>query len=453
MADSHSSRVPLSPAELVGSRIDENRLFEARFLFQKFCAEIDPAVGEKLRRQLEGRIARAEKTFARGELLERAGKLEQAGKVYADLAVMVLDYPSLAEARQRVELAIRLGPLEPVNPPEPEIPVAGPSPSVISSEGSTDTPVSGTSFFQRRKVVLLLVFSLFVVLLGAVSFRFFFRAQSGPPVVFQPVVQAQPEDVPRAKEPERRLSVGRPLPEPAAALPDVAEPARKNSAETVAEEIETAEKEAVVSAAPVVEERPGAREASPAPQEEPGSGQIPEAKVSMPVAPKEEAERAVGSPVRKVLPEAAPLSGTNGQVVAGRTVQEQKNSSSDAHGVPEIPKTMETISRKGGSAVPVEHEERAVVEDGDLPGSTVEPSRKSEKRAALLNDDGTYTVQSGDSLGSIALKLYGASWKWDTLYQLNRDRLSSPAALRVGQRLLVNEKNIPESGEGKPVGE
>lgn len=48
-----------------------------------------------------------------------------------------------------------------------------------------------------------------------------------------------------------------------------------------------------------------------------------------------------------------------------------------------------------------------------------------------------YTVNRGDSLGSIALKFYGNVNKYDTIFQANRQILSSPNAIRVGQRLSI----------------
>lgn len=50
---------------------------------------------------------------------------------------------------------------------------------------------------------------------------------------------------------------------------------------------------------------------------------------------------------------------------------------------------------------------------------------------------GTYTVESGDTLTSIARDVYGSSSRYMDIYNANRDRLSSPSALRVGQELRL----------------
>ncbi|MCF6186892.1 MAG: LysM peptidoglycan-binding domain-containing protein [Desulfobulbaceae bacterium] len=499
MADSHSSRVPLSPAELVGNRIDENRLFEARFLFQKFTADIDPAVGEKLRKQLETRIARAEKTFAQGEQLEQAGELELAKKVYADLLGMVVDYPSLTEAQQRVEVAIKLGLLKPVEPQE-DLEVPGPESSspVIRPEAS-DLPASGSSFFQHRKSILLLVFSLLAAL-GTVSFWIFFRPRNEP-VVVRTAVPMQ-SDVVRDEGPENRPAI-RLIPEPTAAEP----------------EIETVEVDVALPPSPA--EDTSGKQPHSAAQEEPASGLIPDSSVSVPVAyvaSTEGKEKTAVAPVPEPLPESV-SAGNDEQVKADEAVREPEISSlSPLPDIPEVlsrdEETLEAVKGKGKQeapavasdrrisiesdeifeikktpepAVPVETKKMYTVQAGDtletiaamvygnrykwsqlvaanqeklgsppyvlLVGMQLRvpppESATPENRAALLNNDDTYTIQSGDSLGSIARKLYGASSKWSTLYELNRDRLPTPGALQVGQQLLV-KTNIPGREKIRP---
>lgn len=49
----------------------------------------------------------------------------------------------------------------------------------------------------------------------------------------------------------------------------------------------------------------------------------------------------------------------------------------------------------------------------------------------------SYTVQAGDSLYSIARKVYGNSSRWMDLYQANRDVLPSPRDLKPGQTLKI----------------
>ena len=48
-----------------------------------------------------------------------------------------------------------------------------------------------------------------------------------------------------------------------------------------------------------------------------------------------------------------------------------------------------------------------------------------------------YTVSRGDSLGAIAVKFYGNVDKYSAIFQANRNVLSSPNAIQVGQRLAI----------------
>lgn len=52
-----------------------------------------------------------------------------------------------------------------------------------------------------------------------------------------------------------------------------------------------------------------------------------------------------------------------------------------------------------------------------------------------------YTVQSGDSLGAIAHKFYGDAGLYSEIFEANRQFLSSPDRIRVGQRLSIPALN------------
>ena len=49
----------------------------------------------------------------------------------------------------------------------------------------------------------------------------------------------------------------------------------------------------------------------------------------------------------------------------------------------------------------------------------------------------TYVVQTRDTLSSIAAKLYNDPGKWKTIYDANRNTLSSPQSVRPGQTLMI----------------
>lgn len=67
----------------------------------------------------------------------------------------------------------------------------------------------------------------------------------------------------------------------------------------------------------------------------------------------------------------------------------------------------------------------------------VSSSQDSSTSLPVLNKDGTYTVQSGDSLGIIAQKLFGNAREWRKIYELNNDVLTAPHKIKVGQILRI----------------
>lgn len=53
------------------------------------------------------------------------------------------------------------------------------------------------------------------------------------------------------------------------------------------------------------------------------------------------------------------------------------------------------------------------------------------------DQEAVYVVQPGDTLTSIARRLYGSSNRWEEIFAANRDLLRSPNDLRVGQELQI----------------
>ena len=183
MDDSPDSRVPLQPAELVSSRIEENRLFEASFLFNKFSQEIDQPLREKIHRQLTERIELAKQAFSRGELLEQAGDLEQAADSFREVAVLAIDHPGLVQARQRVDISIQLVsslPDDSIEPEESE-PVAPKPSSPVSQSAPSIAPATACLFFQHKKNLIIVASSL-VAILGLCGVFLLFRADNRPVV-------------------------------------------------------------------------------------------------------------------------------------------------------------------------------------------------------------------------------------------------------------------------------
>ena len=49
----------------------------------------------------------------------------------------------------------------------------------------------------------------------------------------------------------------------------------------------------------------------------------------------------------------------------------------------------------------------------------------------------TYTIQKGDNLGGISMKVYGTSKRWKRIFEANQDVLKNPNRLKVGQVLRI----------------
>lgn len=57
-----------------------------------------------------------------------------------------------------------------------------------------------------------------------------------------------------------------------------------------------------------------------------------------------------------------------------------------------------------------------------------------------------YTVQKGDTLQKISRKFYGTTKKWQKLFEINKDTLSSPNTLKPGQVINVPMGSIKGAG-------
>ena len=49
----------------------------------------------------------------------------------------------------------------------------------------------------------------------------------------------------------------------------------------------------------------------------------------------------------------------------------------------------------------------------------------------------TYTVAKGDSLSKIARKFYGNAREWRVIFEANRDQISNPDLIQIGQVLKI----------------
>jgi nucleoid-associated protein YgaU len=62
----------------------------------------------------------------------------------------------------------------------------------------------------------------------------------------------------------------------------------------------------------------------------------------------------------------------------------------------------------------------------------------------------SYTVQSGDTLSSIAQRFYGDATQSDVIFQANRDQMSSPGSLTIGMVLRIPARPPTPTTQGTP---
>jgi LysM repeat protein len=74
---------------------------------------------------------------------------------------------------------------------------------------------------------------------------------------------------------------------------------------------------------------------------------------------------------------------------------------------------------------------------------TIDPSLAPQKAQAAAATAGgstggrTYKVQPGDTLSKIAKQFYGNANDYNRIFEANRDKLSNPDQIQVGQELVI----------------
>ena len=63
--------------------------------------------------------------------------------------------------------------------------------------------------------------------------------------------------------------------------------------------------------------------------------------------------------------------------------------------------------------------------------------KKVDSPSTTNNANRTYTVKKGDTLRSIAKSFYGDSSKYTKIYNANKDKISNPNLIKVGQVLVI----------------
>jgi len=66
------------------------------------------------------------------------------------------------------------------------------------------------------------------------------------------------------------------------------------------------------------------------------------------------------------------------------------------------------------------------------------PAREEAKSVSVpAAKSGQYTVETGDTLSYLALKYYGDQYKWEKIYEANKQTMGNPHSLYVGQKIMI----------------
>ena len=84
---------------------------------------------------------------------------------------------------------------------------------------------------------------------------------------------------------------------------------------------------------------------------------------------------------------------------------------------PAVPTPQETVLQNNSKTRPAREETQSV----SVPGAK----------------SGQYTVETGDTLSYLALKYYGDQYKWERIYEANKQAMTNPHSLYVGQKLII----------------
>ena len=92
-----------------------------------------------------------------------------------------------------------------------------------------------------------------------------------------------------------------------------------------------------------------------------------------------------------------------------------------------------------GGLTPGTEEERERAIDGGLADSLSKPEGDvpSGRKGRLGSAQKTYTVQPGDTMQKIAQAVYGDGARWREIFEANRDKISDPNMIQVGQELVI----------------
>ncbi len=434
MVSSSPSQSSLSPAELVADRIADGRLFEARFLVKKFSPDIELKLRVQLQEKIDHSFRLFDQVFTSAEQLESEGRFSEAAVSYEQAAALVVDHPHLPRIRQRLENYRQLGAGNKKNTPANSGNIASGEKIATDCREVAEPEVPPVELSARTGGSTLILIGLGVGIVLFLSLGTFFYLinprESVDRGTFIPVFDVHGEE-------KMQNSSG----EPDSPFMEVIRGGRGGREEQVRENNVTVISSDEGNISVAIDIAKGE-------QKEIRGGKYSQLKLSPDSLSSGNMEIIEDTGTLDISLEGMDSSRWSGEKAGegGKDRDTVKEKPGKFH----VVKSGDTLEKISTEVYGDRHKWSYILDAnreklGEPPFTLhlgmelIVPPLGSSDDVTVINDDGTYTVQSGDTLGSIAIKVYGSSLKWQKLYELNRDRMSSPTALQVGQRLLVKE--------------
>ncbi len=472
---------PMSPEELVRLRLARRRLFEARFLLKRLAPDMGPVEVEQLRQEIRVLVKKVNRLAEKAEDRVRQGSFDDALAAYEQVRLLAVDYPGLDSLVQQVEVQRSFG-VSGDGDAQQEKNHREANRKEVSPRQMVDAGSSPGAGKDPRPALLAGVFGLVVCLLAA--FWLFHGADTkdvaGLAKHVEPrgkIFSRQPASPASQVAGKRQGNTTEPVllakkiitPPITASLPVPELAETGDNRVTTRQETENKVSGSMVPLPVFVAGQPEiqARFIPQALESESKGVSAGQQHVAGRVPEKITAAQQPDSSAPASVPETNNVS-LNQDHLAHPGATEQQGDTSRSHQV----RTEKGVHDNTGVYIVKEGESlkgiaknvygrperwfclvQANTELLPDPPYRIAPGMRlvvpTEQHcqelaeAAVLNPDGTYTVQSGDNLGKIAAKFYGTSRRWQELFDLNRDILPTAASLRVGQRLKI----WPEQGK------
>jgi nucleoid-associated protein YgaU len=127
------------------------------------------------------------------------------------------------------------------------------------------------------------------------------------------------------------------------------------------------------------------------------------------------------------------------KVLVVELVNKDKNAS-----VPQVVTTTSTSeSRDGSSRVVTESKDTLIVHESNFTFPKMTSETLTRKADGATLDVQTYVVQKDDTLQKISKKFYGSFNQWMRIYDMNRDVIKNPNALKSGVTLKIPPAEEP----------